>query len=310
MTYFEAAEGDSIDLTFNNILGDGTITVSAKVYSGTTLLSTESLSHVADGFYRVSYTIPTGYSKLAVFYIPSGSDNANAIDNIKVRSLSSFGGAGSVVVDGGGISADDIKKIVKELNVWGFKLPSGRTAAQELMFKSEFNPSKEKVITDLKLEKVDLSPIQRNIDEKFLSFQNIASKLIPLVSSVNSVVNKLDKVKEFPDVSPQISEVSSTIKDAKKSINLLTAEVEMARDLLSKIENPNFDGVEKLILDADEMNLKRTQAMVLSILGALKRISDNLEQKTGDFTSASRELKGISNQLKSFSLQKLQDEMA
>lgn len=312
MTYFESGEGDSIDLTFNNILGDGSITVSARVYSGSTLLSTESLSHVASGFYRSSYVIPAGHSKLAVFYIPSGSDNANAIDNIKVRSLSPFGG-GSAAASGGGLDDDDIKRIVKELsklNVWSFKLSSGRTAAQELISKSEFNPEKQKVLTDVKIDKVDFTPLQRSIDEKFLSFQNVASKLIPLVGSVNSVISKLDKVKQFPDISPQISEVSSTLKDAKKSISLLTAEVELARDLLTKVENPNFDSVEKLILDADEMNLKRTQAMVLSILGALKRVSDSLEQKTGDITTASKELKGISNQLKSFSLQKLQDEMA
>ena len=302
MAFFEAAAGDTIDLTFNNILGDGTITVSARVYDGTTLLSTETLSHVASGFYRSSYTIPTGYTKLAVFYIPSGTDNANAIDTIKIRSISPFGTLGAVSA---GLNDDDIKEITKaieKIKVWDAKLASGRTAAQELMAKSEFDVGQDTVKTDIVIPKVDLDVIEKSIT--------------PLISDVKTSFEKLSielnaiDLSSVNNISTKLSQILPELKEAQQSLDLLAHETKEHRNLMMKEKNPDKNELQELILKSDELQQKRIQVSTLAILGMMEKVLKELRRSNGDFSKASSEFEKMKNALAGYNLKNIQNEMA
>ena len=311
MAYFESASGEAIDLTFNNILNDGSISVTAYIYNAATQVTTQALSHVANGFYRASYTIPTGYSKLAIYYVPSGSDNATAIDTIKIRSLSPYGALGA----SGGLNDDDIKQIVKALEkikIWEVEMPTGRTAAQELIAKSEFNSEQDVVKTNVVIPPVDFSQFEKMLSSNISDVKNFMAKLVPLSNSIQKLETKLNKI-DLSKVDTAIFQLSSLLpelKNAQVSLDLMANEVKIARNDLLSQEKPDINALKELIMKSDELNQKRVQVSTLSVLGLLQNVLVELRKTNGDFSKASKKFEKIQSSLTAFNLKNLQDEMA
>jgi hypothetical protein len=359
MSYLEAAEGDTLDLAYNNILQDGSITVTAKIYdNGSQIGSNQTLSHVAGGFYSVQYTVPSGHSKLTVYYIPSGTDNATAIDSIKVRTLSPF--AGTAIAGGGGITTDDIDEIAKRIKQVDFlkaKLPNGRTVAEELMAKSEFDPSTEVVKTDIQIpdQKDDSEVIQavRSLDSTFsqriigieklvkstenskmntTALKQIFSAVGILPGEISKVNYTIDSIANEVKIanqkivdsflrsdaqeSKEIKNIKDSISQIIKTVSLMTTEMKNANQQV--VDNiKNGDGakmkitadIKELILKADDLQQERFQTMLLSILGILEKLYQELRTNSSNYSETNKKLDAVKNNLLSYNLNQLQNEI-
>lgn len=204
--YIRTTAGDTVELTYNNILKDGTITVTAYVYDGSTQVTTASLTHVANGFYRTAYTIPGGYSKLTIFYLPSGTDNATDIDYIQIG-LTSEGAGSFAGAIGGGLDDRDLENIKKLL------LPELLKALLEAWKKSIDKLDKKSSLVNDLLQK---------------SKQDILSALDNLKGVINQIV--VNNRQEIPDYKKELMSLSQSIAVLPKSFP------DIRQDVLSRIE--------------------------------------------------------------------------
>jgi len=302
--FFEAGAGDSILLTFNNILKDGSIGVTAKIYDvdNNQVGSTQTLAHVADGLYTVKYTVPTGYDILTVIYIPDGDDNATAIDQIKVRSLSPFGAGRSATAISEGINDDDIKAIIKAIKK---ELPK-ETDLSIVENKLDQLLSKP----DIKIPKMDLTPINRNIDNKISGFKTLITKILPVVKIINSLNSKINKIdlSKVNSISQTISALTSEVRDAQRSMKLVQNEILDARNKLLDIKVPTGE-LEELILKADDVQKERFESFTLMFMGLIKDIVTELKKNNGNFDKTIRELESLKKTLSLFNLKNLQNEL-
>lgn len=306
----EAGQGESIPLTFNNILEDGSITVSAKVYDvdGSQVGSTQTLSHIADGLYQVSYAVgdPGNNSDiLTVIYIPSGDDNSTAVDIIKVRTISPFGAGASA--SGGGLVDDDIKAIVEAIKK---ELP----IIEEVNLIPIENKLNELIKKEITILPPDLTGVNKSIDVKMAEIRSAVNKLTPLiriVTDLNSKVNAID-LSKINSISQVIKSLTSEVQNVDKSMGLIQSEIEGARDKLLAIESPtktDMESLKELMFTADELQVKRFEVIVLTMLSLLEKITVELKSSNGNFGKTLKEVEALKQTLAIFNLNTLQNEV-
>ena len=241
--FFEAASGEDITLSFNNINGDGGIGVTAKIYNvaDTQIGSTQTLAHVADGLYTLRYTVPDPIvgDSLTVFLIPDDLDNSNSINQIKVRATSPYGHGGGMAA-GVEINDDDVKNIAKEVSkligniggqesIWQEKLASGKTAEQELLGKSTPKDLEVKVLPDTRAE-------------------NVIKRELAFVRELTAKLEQRLKVIDGLNLQPLFALVTQL-----KGIDIsgLTEELRQNKELILKSDELNLIRMEKLLKSVD-----------------------------------------------------------
>lgn len=211
----------------NGLFPQAVIVSDAGVLVSTTNLSVISVAGVA-GAYEASYT-PTTEGEFNIYYsVYSSSDNRDAqtpvselyegnTEVLKVRSFPVFSGVASSL---GGFTEDDLKdltKAFKKINFWKQKLSSGKTAEEELLAKSEFNPDIQIVKTDIEIPETDFSTLESKINSIASLMPTIKTDLTKEIKSIKEwfPTVSLDK---FPEVLNGLSSLNLVVSSIPKLI--------------------------------------------------------------------------------------------
>ena len=165
--------GDTISLSVS--IDDGTTTLypQSKLYDvDGNLIDTVNLTHLADGYYQGSYTPNGNYKHLTAhyrIYTDSGhtvlSDYAAVSDKIYVAyDAKNFGGGGVVQ----GLTKKEIESIAKL--VW--ESDEAKKLKELIAKKSEFDPQKDLVKTNIEIPTVNLREIKDSLNTLLSEVKN------------------------------------------------------------------------------------------------------------------------------------------
>ena len=216
MANIKCEPGDTIDLSVALYDGATNQYPQAKIYdTGGNLVTTIDLSHIANGLYQGTYTPSGAYKHLTVHYIiysDSGHTTENTLYSRTMDKLyinydykpPSFGMATVEAT----ISTKDKKELVKEI----IEKIGLSELLDEIRKKSEFNPKKDKVKTDIKIPAISMRDTKERLDE--------IKKLIGKIQTMDyrSLFEKTENgLKMFKDT------LAVGIKNIKSSIGSIVA---------------------------------------------------------------------------------------
>lgn len=301
-----ASVGETVRLSWRTNDGNNGLFPQAVVVSdsgalvSTTNLTVISVAGVA-GAYEATYT-PTTEGEFNIYYsVYSSSANRTAqtpvselyegnTEVLKVRSFSVFSGVAS---SAGGFTEDDIKDLVKALkkvNFWQQKLSSGKTAEEELLSKSEFNPEIQVVKTDIEIPETDLSTLESKVNSIASLMPTIKSDLAKEVESIKKwfPTTGLDK---FPEVLAGLSSLNLIISSIPKLIEGINnvSQIKKLEELLTSQEQV----LASLSQSAqDQTKVNELQISLNSALDILKSVatSSSLSSLENTVTALSKEL--------------------
>lgn len=237
MSLIKCEPGDTISLSYNATDRATSLYPKAFIYdtSGNEI-TTVNLAHVANGLYQGAYTPDGAYKILTVHYIPysdagrtTEADYESAEDKIYCNKDYIAPGFGSTTAL---ISVEDKEDIVKKIleKIEG-KLDFTQIM-DELSKKSEFDPLKDKVKTDIKIPNTSFRDITDKLDE----LKKLASQKI----NIPDYTEKLNKIGK---------EILKNLKDATtKEVGGLKANLADVSTLITAIKMPEFDA--KPIIEA------------------------------------------------------------
>lgn len=303
--------GETILLSYQAADEDATLTVTVKIYKNdSTQLGTDiSLTHVAGGLYTSTTTI-NDEGTYTARYDPADADRATSVETISVQRSwrPSFGQAEATV------DPKQIKMITEPIEKRLERIE------EELKQKSEFDPDKQKVKTDISIPPVSFRAVNDRLDnfnnlikqllkakDYTLQFKEIKNQIdnIPKVdlaflnTGLNKIGEQINQIK-FPeisevDLSPIANQIDSLNQQQKKN------SVEIKENLsqtFSQIKKTLTGVSDKLIggLGGFSDNL---QIRVQIIVSDLNKVLSHLEAVGNKLNSKSDELKNISQLINS-----------
>jgi hypothetical protein len=281
MSLLKCEPGDTIDLSVALYDGAEDQYPQAKIYdTAGTLVSTVNLSHSANGLYQGTYTPDGTYKYLAVHYIiysNSGHTTENTqysrtTDRIYCNKDYVTPGFGSLSAT---LAKEDIDRIVESLEKTIEKNVNLQEILDEIRKKSEFNPKKDKVKTDIKIPVTNLREINDKLD-------NIA-KL------------SAEKTKQI-DYSGRFLKIDKQFEDVKKlvgsEIGVLKGNTEQAIKQISAIQIPPVD-LQPILAGIDtilDQEIENTRQRVELREGIEIAINDALKGATSKQTELQEKL--------------------
>jgi len=296
MAEITARPGAVIAIYSQSKLGETGLFPQAKILdSDGAVKATVNLSHLSDGLYSGTGTAPSDegyYVVQKIIYTDSGHTTQSGVDEIIKEELHVFhqqriaagGRAASVNLDPIFGRLDDIDK--------------------ELKKKSEFNPVKEKVSTDIDIKPTSLISVRESIkasEDKILAAINKNSKIIDdFGKKINANAQKIAGIniptqKDFSD--------NFTILE-----NLINKNFELLSGLVAKVSNDDVSAVIKTESQKilDKIPTDRTQEILIIASEGFKQTEDkisSLEKLSQDKSVAqvlNKTMQGISAQLQQF----------
>jgi len=254
--------GETGKLPYHSSVGTTGLYVQAKLYDGSTLLTTLNLTEVSGGYYSVDYT-PDGTHKhifaQLIPYTNSGhtikaeGDLETSIDIYVEYPYRMQMGSSGVAVN------IDYKLLAKE--IWEYKIDDDEKAKDILLKKSEFNSKNDIVKTDLKIEKPVFNTriLQDLIVEKIDNLENKIGniKLTPIENKIDlkPIINEIKKINTNEiDLKPIINEIRNIGTD-KNDLKLIINEIKSInankinfKSILNEIKNIDTNKNELIIL--------------------------------------------------------------
>ena len=306
-----ASAGETVRLSWRTNDGNNSLFPQAVIVDDTgTIVATKNLSVISvagvAGAYEVSYT-PATNGEFNIYYsVYTSSANRTAqtpvselyegnTEVLKVRSFPVFGNTASV----GGLSDDDLKPVIeaiKKINVWSQSLASGRTAEQELLAKSEFNPQEEIVKTDIEIPEVNLAPLKNQLID--------LEKKIPLLSQIKG---EIAKIKEWipedksPEVTSRIDSLQVIIQDIQpllkeanniEAISVLGTLLSETKEMIGSISNA------KEILEGTQTVVASIEILKSSVesIGSISSLEEKFSQVNENINKVEKNLGTINIQ--------------
>lgn len=270
----------------------------AKIYSGSTLVTTVNLSHVASGYYQNTYTVDGTYKQLTIQYLIYTDAGRTTLANIVDYSTSSdiiycnydyrmsMGGVGGTT----GLSKNDLELIKKLINEQIGELK------EIIDKKSEFDPLKDKVKTDIEI------PQFPNLRE----IKDMLSLVVEELKKPKKIeVRQKDYSKDIKNLDELVRAIKPTdtsmlekkIDGIEKEAKFTESDLNKITVLLGKIQKANLkvqeDMLEAFNLEEDKRHKKLNQ-ILMSIIYAIQ----NIKNQPVDFGNLGSELALAISQLK------------
>ena len=255
--------GVAVPLSYTTVDRATDVYPKAFVYnSAGTEITTVNLSHIANGFYVGSYTPDGTYETLKIHYVVYSDAARTVVSDVHggseeflyVKYAWKPQGFGSVSTV---LSKEDINKIVESLE----KTIEGKINLQEILDelrkKSEFDPKKDKVKTDIKIPAISL----REVNDKLDTIKKLTSEK----------AKQVDYSGKFTKIDKQFKEVKELIGS---EIDVIRGNTEQAIKQISAIQMPEIDlqpilaGIDT-ILDQQVDNVRQKELLRIDIEKAM-----------------------------------------
>uniref|UniRef100_A0A6M3IS92 Uncharacterized protein n=1 Tax=viral metagenome TaxID=1070528 RepID=A0A6M3IS92_9ZZZZ len=274
----------------------------AKIYSGSTLVTTVNLTHVANGYYQNSYTVDGTYKQLIVQYLTYTDSGRTTLANIVDYATDSdviycnydyrmpMGAVGGTT----GLSKKDLELIAKLI----FENEEFKKLKETIDKKSDFDPVKDTVKTNIQIPTINLREIKDSLSliqdelkkpkkEKVIqrdysdALKNIEKliKSIPDNSDLLLRFNELEKIIKLnnPEDIPNLIVKSGVFNEIKGLIKT-KSEFNPRRDIVkTDIQIPEIDLtlVEKSIEEAKN-EISKNPTLIGKILRANLQTNENM----------------------------------
>jgi hypothetical protein len=290
MSYIKAEPGDTIDLSL--ALWDRSTNKypQAKIYdiSGN-LITTVNLTHVASGLYQGTYAPDGTYKHLVAHYLvytdsghtvlADSGDYSAVSDKIYVAydAKPSFGGVVSEVK----LSEKDYETIANK--VAELQADKMKELLEAIGRKSEFDPTKDIVKTDIKIPQINLREIKDTLDLIIMEMKKPKDKMVqkdylPELKKIQTLISVI-KIPDNSDLKRGIESLKSPEfkKDDIVKIASLLGRIIKNDDLEKMIEVLNLEEIKRF----QELKKLLTAIMYSSQQSVLNPRSDNTEEMLG-----------------------------